>query len=216
LAVYVPQHFEENRVEELHRIINDHPLGTFVINGPNGLDANHLPFLLDRARGEYGYLLAHVARSNSVWTDVKDDDHALVMFRAADAYISPNWYPSTKESHRQVPTWNYQVVHVHGKIKIRDDKDFVRGVVARLTAVHEGRTGSVKPWKMTDSPKEFIDQMLAAVVGIEIAITRMAGKWKLGQNREDRDRLGAAEELRKREEHAISTAMLNISSRSGR
>src|SRR5215813_11331891 len=114
--MYVPQHFEETRIEELHRIINDHPLGTFVINGPNRLDANHLPFLLDRARGEYGYLLAHVARSNSVWTDVKDDDHALVMFRAADAYISPNWYPSTKESHRQVPTWNYQVVHVHGKI----------------------------------------------------------------------------------------------------
>jgi transcriptional regulator len=214
--VYIPKHFEETRVEELHRIINDHPLGTFVINGPNGLDANHLPFLLDTARGENGYLLAHVARSNSVWTDVKDDDDALVIFRAADAYISPNWYPSTKEFYRQVPTWNYQVVHVHGKIKLRDDKDFVRGVVARLTAVHEGRTGLPKPWKMTDSPKEFIDQMLAAVVGIEIGITRMEGKWKLGQNREDRDRRGAAEELRKRDEHALSRAMLNVSSRSGK
>jgi len=214
--MYVPQHFEETRVEELHRIINDHPLGTFVINGPNGLDANHLPFLLDTARGEQSYLLAHVSRSNSVWADVKDGDDALVIFRGADAYISPNWYPSKKESQRQVPTWNYQVVHVHGKIRIRDDKNFVRRVVAQLTAVHEERTRSPKPWKMADSPQEFIDQMLAAVVGIEIAITRMAGKWKLGQNREDRDRLGAAEELRKREEHAISTAMLNISSRSGK
>jgi transcriptional regulator len=212
--MYIPQHFEEARVEELHRIINDHPLGAFVINGPNGLDANHLPFLLDLTRGEHGYLLAHVARSNSVWTDVNERDDVLVIFRGADAYISPNWYPSKKELHRQVPTWNYQVVHVHGKIRIRDDKDFVRGVVARLTAVHERRVGSPKPWKMTDAPEEFIDQMLAAVVGIEIAITRMVGKWKLGQNREDRDRIGAAEELRKREEHAISTAMLNVSPRS--
>jgi transcriptional regulator len=207
--MYIPPHFEETRVEELHRIINDYPLGTFVIHGPNGLDANHLPFLLDLTRGEHGHLLAHVARSNPVWTDVKAGDDALVIFRAADAYISPNWYPSTKEFHRQVPTWNYHVVHVHGTVKIRDDKDFVRGVVARLTAVHEGRTGSQKPWTMTDSSKEFIDQMLAAVVGIEIAITRIAGKWKVGQNREDRDRIGAAEELRRRGEHAISTAMLN-------
>src|SRR5690349_19861225 len=181
--MYIPHHFEETRVEELHRIINDYPLGTFVINGPGGLDANHLPFLLDPARGEKGILLAHVARSNSVWTDVKDGDDVLVIFRSADTYISPNWYPSTMESHRQVPTWNYQVVHVHGKVTICDDSDFVRGVVARLTAVHEERTGSPKPWKMADSSKEFIDQMLAAVVGIEIAITRMAGKSKLGQNR---------------------------------
>jgi transcriptional regulator len=212
--MYIPHHFEETRVEELHRIINDHPLATFVIDGPNGLDANHLPFLLDAARGEQGHLLAHVARSNSVWTDVKDGDDVLVIFRAADAYISPAWYPSTRESHRQVPTWNYQVVHVHGKVKVCDDKNFVRGVVARLTAVHEGRTGSSKPWTMTDSSTEFIDQMLAAVVGIEIAITRMVGKWKLGQNREDRDRIGAAEELRKRGEQGISTAMLNVSPRS--
>jgi len=213
--MYVPQHFEETRIEELHRIISDHPLGTFVINGPNGLDANHLPFLLDSARGEQGYLLAHVARSNSVWTDVKDGDDALVIFRGADAYISPNWYLSTKELYRQVPTWNYQVVHVHGKIRIRDDKNFVRGVVAQLTAVHEERTGSSKPWTMADSAQEFIDHMLAAVVGIEIAITRMAGKWKLGQNREDRDRIAAGEELRKRQELTISSAMLNISPRSG-
>src|SRR5262249_39762431 len=137
------------------------------------------------------------------------------MFRGAEAYISPNWYPSTKELHRQVPTWNYQVVHVHGKIKIRDDKNFVRGVVAQLTEVHEKRTGSPKPWQMADSTEEFIDHMLAAVVGVEIAITRMAGKWKLGQNREDRDRIAAAEELRKREEHTISSAMLNVSPRSG-
>jgi transcriptional regulator len=112
-----------------------------------------------------------------------------------------------------VPTWNYQAVHVHGKVTIRDDERFVRGVVARLTRVNEARTGSDKPWRMTDSSQEYIDAMLAAIVGIEIDITRMVGKWKLGQNREERDRISAAEELRKRGERVASEAMLNAVTR---
>jgi transcriptional regulator len=107
-----------------------------------------------------------------------------------------------------VPTWNYQAVHVHGRIKIRDDERFVRGVVARLTRVNEARTGSDQPWKMTDSSREYIDQMLSAIVGIEIEITQLVGKWKLSQNREERDRISAAEELRQRGEHVTSAAML--------
>jgi transcriptional regulator len=138
-----------------------------VLNGPSGLDGNHLPFELNPDDGERGRLVAHVARANPLWQETKDGDEALVIFRAANAYISPNWYPSKHEFHRQVPTWNYQAVHVHGKIKIRDDERFVRGVVARLTRVNEARTGSDKPWKMTDSSKEYIDQMLSAIVGIE-------------------------------------------------
>jgi transcriptional regulator len=207
--MYVPQHFEETRVDELHRIITEYPLGALVINGPNGLDANHLPFYLDPRAGEQGHLLAHVARANPVWSGVKDGDEALVIFRAVDAYVSPNWYPSKHDFHRQVPTWNYQVVHVHGKVKIRDDEKFVRGVVARLTRTHEARTESPKPWRMTDSSKEYIDQMLTAIVGIEVEITRMIGKWKLSQNREERDRISAAEELGKRGKQVIATAMLN-------
>src|SRR5919106_288860 len=128
--MYLPQHFEETRIEELHRVIAEYPLGAFVVQGPAGLDANHLPFELDAASGK---LLAHVARANPVWKELKDGDEALVIFRAGDAYISPNWYPSKHELHRQVPTWNYRVVHVHGKVMIRDDERFVRGVVARLT-----------------------------------------------------------------------------------
>lgn len=207
--MYLPQHFDEPRIEELHRVIKEYPLGVLVLTGPNGLDANHLPFELDPNAGERGSLLAHVARANPLWQEAKDGDEALVIFRAASAYISPNWYPSKHELHRQVPTWNYQAVHVHGKTKIRDDERFVRGVVARLTRVNEARTGSDRPWKMTDSPKAYIDQMLAAIVGIEIEITRLIGKWKLSQNREERDRINAAEELRKRGEHAMSAAMLN-------
>jgi len=108
-----------------------------------------------------------------------------------------------------VLTWNYQAVHVNGKIKIRDDERFVRGIVACLTRANEARTGSDRPWKMTDSSKEYIDQMLAAIVGIEIEITKLIGKWKLSQNREERDRINAAEELRRRGEQVTSTAMLN-------
>lgn len=206
--MYLPEHFAERREEELHRLIREYPLGVLVLKGPNGLDANHLPFELGEDDGERGRLLAHVARNNPLWRETKDGDEALVIFRAANAYISPNWYPSKHEFHRQVPTWNYQVVHVHGKIKVRDDERFVRGVVARLTRVNEAHTGADKPWKMTDSSKEYIDQMLSAIVGIEIEITKMIGKWKLSQNREERDRINAAEELRKRREEVISAAML--------
>jgi transcriptional regulator len=211
--MYLPPHFEETRTEELHRVINEFPLGVLVLSGPQGLDANHLPFELNPSAGERGQLLAHVARANPLWKEAKAGDDALVIFRAANAYISPNWYPSKHELHRQVPTWNYQAVHVHGKVTIRDDERFVRGVVARLTRVNEARTGSEKPWRMTDSSQEYIDAMLAAIVGIEIDITRMVGKWKLGQNREERDRISAAEELRKRGERVTSEAMLNAVTR---
>jgi transcriptional regulator len=207
--MYLPQHFEEPRSEELQRIISDYPLGALVVKGPSGLDANHVPFLLDANDGEHGTLLAHVARANPVWKETQDGAEALVIFRGEDAYISPNWYPSKHEFHRQVPTWNYQVVHVHGKLKIRDDERFVRGVVARLTRTHEGRTGAARPWKMTDASQEYIDQMLSAIVGIEIQIVRMVGKSKLSQNRDAGDRRNAAEELRKRGEPAIAAAMLD-------
>ncbi len=206
--MYLPAHFEEARTEELLRTIAAWPFGTLVLNGPDGLDANHLPFLIDEASGG-NKLLAHVARSNALWEEARDGQEALVIFRADDAYVSPNWYPSKHESHQQVPTWNYRVVHVHGRLHVRDDERFVRGVVARLTRTHEERAGSSRPWKMTDSPPGFIDQMLANIVGIEIGITKMVGKWKLSQNKEERDRVGAADELRKRDERQLAQAMMN-------
>lgn len=205
--MYLPEHFAETRAHELHRLIDEHPLGALVVAGPNGLDANHVPFLLDPEAGQRGTLIAHVARANPLWRDARDGDEALVIFRGGEAYVSPNWYPSKHETHRLVPTWNYRVVHVHGRLRIRDDEPFVRGVVARLTRRHEARAGSPKPWRMTDSAPEFIDGMLAAIVGIEIAIDRIVGKWKLSQNREERDRVGAAEALEARGEHGMADAM---------
>jgi transcriptional regulator len=207
LQMYLPNHFEEARDDELIQTISAFPLGALVVHGPDGMDANHIPFLVDRT-GSGKKLLAHVARANPLWKEAAEGQEALVIFRADDAYISPNWYPSKHEFHRQVPTWNYRVVHVHGRLFIRDDERFVRGVVARLTKTHEAATGSSRPWKMTDSSPEYIDQMLANIVGIEIEVTRMVGKWKLSQNREEGDRISAAEELRKRGDVDVAEAML--------
>jgi len=206
--MYLPGHFELTDEDELFRTLAAYPLGALVVHGPDGLDANHVPFLVDRAPTG-NKLLAHVARANPLWKQAKEGDEALVIFRANDAYISPNWYPSKHESHRQVPTWNYRVVHVHGRLHVRDDEKFVRGVVARLTRTHEGGTGAARPWKMTDSSPDYIEQMLANIVGIEIEITKLVGKWKLSQNKEARDRVNAADELRKRGDSEIADAMLS-------
>lgn len=188
--MYIPEHFLMKNLEVIHQIIQTNPLGALVTMTPEGLDANHIPFELDAGRG---VLTAHVARANPVWQQCKDGAEVLVIFRGNESYISPNWYPSKHEIHRQVPTWNYEVVHVHGQLTVQDQEKFVRGLVGRLTRKHEAT--EPKPWKMGDSAPEYIDGMLKAIVGIEIAITRLEGKAKLSQNREARDRLNAAEVL---------------------
>jgi transcriptional regulator len=205
--MYVPSHFDEPRREALHALIAERPLGILITSGEAGLDANHLPFELDTNTGEHGTLRAHVARNNPIWQAVANGDDVLVVFRGEEAYVSPSWYPSKHETHRQVPTWNYKVVHAHGRITVRDDEKYVRGLVARLTRTHEA-TQAV-PWKMGDAPQDYIDTMLKAIVGLEIEVTRIVGKFKLSQNREDRDRMCAAEALMKQGDVAIAQAMLD-------
>ncbi|SIT45750.1 FMN-binding negative transcriptional regulator [Paraburkholderia ribeironis] len=204
--MYVPNHFNESNLEILHAQIAQHPFGTLITHGKSGLDANHIPFELAAAEGELGVLRAHVARANPVWQDVANGDEVLVVFRAGDAYISPTWYPSKHEFHKQVPTWNYIVVHAHGRVTIRDDERYVRGVVGRLTRTHEA--SQPQPWKMADAPKDYIDTMLKSIVGLEIEITRLVGKSKLSQNKEARDIQGAGEALKARENFQIGDAML--------
>lgn len=207
--MYIPPHFVEHRSEEIHRIITSYPLGMLVVNGSGGLDATHIPFDFDTDVGQHGSLLAHVSRNNPLWQDSKDGDAVMVIFRGADAYVSPNWYPSKHELHRQVPTWNYQVVHVHGKLRIRDDDKFLRRVVARLTRTHEARAEQPKPWKMGDSEPDYIDRMIAAIVGIEVEIERIVGVSKLNQHKDERDRLGVVQGLRERGQNEVAEAMLN-------
>jgi len=148
--MYLPAHFNESRTEILQQCIARHPFGILITHGKGGLDANHLPFELAANEGTLGVLRAHVARANPLWQQVANGDEVLVVFRAGDGYVSPNWYPSKHESHRQVPTWNDIVVHAYGRIHVHDDERFVRGVVARLTRSHEA--AQAKPWQMSDAP----------------------------------------------------------------
>ena len=203
--MYTPAHFAINDPQAMHRLIRTHPLGILVTQTADGLDANHIPFEFDASVGEAGVLKAHVARANPVWQQARDGAQVLVIFRGGEAYVSPNWYPSKHETHRQVPTWNYEAVHVHGRLTVHDDERYVRGVVSRLTRHHEAT--EPRPWKMGDSAPEYIDGMLRAIVGIEILVTRLEGKSKLSQNREDRDRLGAADALDGRGAAGLAQAM---------
>jgi transcriptional regulator len=204
--MYVPPHFDEPNVEVLYDLIERNALGTLFTHGKIGLDANHVPFELDRKKGPLGVLQCHVARNNPVWQDVMTGDEVLVVFRASDAYISPNWYPSKHVAHRQVPSWNYMVAHVHGRITVRDDEHFVRVNVARLTRRHEASLP--QPWKMSDAPKDYMDTMVKAIVGLEIEITRIVGKSKLSQNKDVRDIQSAGDALVASGSRAIGMAML--------
>ena len=203
--MYIPEHFAISDSQVLHQIIREHPLGVLVTSTASGLDANHIPFEFNPSVGQLGVLTGHVARANPVWQQCLQGVDVMVIFRGEEAYISPNWYPSKHETHRQVPTWNYEVVHVHGRMTVQHDEKFMRGVVARLTRTHEAQ--EPKPWKMGDSAPDYIDSMLKAIVGIEIVIERFEGKSKLSQNREPRDLQGAVDKLREQGKTSIAHAM---------
>jgi transcriptional regulator len=203
--MYMPSHFEEKRPELLHQLMREHPLGTLVTLGADGLNANHLPFEFDPHSAPPGILRAHVARSNPVWRDFSRDLDALVVFQGAQAYISPSWYPGKEQHGKVVPTYNYMVVHAYGPMQIIDDREWLRSLVERLTARHEA--GRPAPWKVDDAPRDYIDKMLDAIVGIEIPISRLAGKWKVSQNQPAANREGVAKGLRDSADgHAIAMA----------
>ena len=209
-TMYIPPHFAETRPEEIRRLIESHPLGSLVTHGVQGLDANQIPFELAEMNGESGLLRAHVARANPIWTEVENGSDVLVIFRAEHAYVSPNWYPSKQVTHRLVPTWNYQVVNIYGKIRFTEDEKFLRAVVGRLTRAHEAKAEGEKAWRMADAPADFMSAMLGQIIGVEIEFTRIAAKSKLSQNREDADRLNAADELGSRSMAELSKAMKGV------
>ena len=205
--MYVPKHFEETRPEEIRRLLRAFPLGTLVTHGSAGLDAQHLPFEFDAGEDLPTLLSGHVARANPVWQSVRDGDEALVVFRGDEAYVSPNWYPSKQEDHRQVPTWNYQVVHVHGRIHLRHDEAFLRGLLARLTRTHEANAGQSPPWRMTDAAPDYIATLLREIVGLEVRVERIVAKSKLSQNKDARDRESVIDAMEERGEMALAEAM---------
>ena len=190
--MYNPKHFEETRVDVLHQHIRAHPLAALVVVTGDGLDANHIPLEIDPDPAPFGTLRGHVARANPVWKQAHDTP-ALAIFQGPSTYISPAWYPTKQETSKVVPTWNYAVVHAHGTIRFIDDRTWLRAFVERLTDRHESTRP--EPWKVTDAPADYIEKQLGAIIGLEIPITRLVGKWKVSQNRPAQDRDGAAEGL---------------------
>jgi transcriptional regulator len=190
--VYLPKHFEETRAEVLHELLRAHPLGLLVTQPGGELRADSIPFMLDAQRGPHGTLVAHVARANTLWRDAADGQ-ALIVFQGAQAYVSPSAYPSKAEHGKVVPTWNYIMVQARGRLRAIDDPAWLHALVSRLTDRHEANRPA--PWEVGDAPPDYIEKMLGAIVGIEIEIEAIAGKWKVSQNRSAADRDGVARTL---------------------
>lgn len=189
--MYQPRHFEQADRAALRSLMRAHPLASLVCVGPDGApDADPVPLLYDEdGGGAFGTLRGHVARANPLWKHA-DGRAVLAVFNGPQGYVSPNWYPSKAEHHKAVPTWNYTVVHAHGTLRAIDDPVWLRAFVTRLTQRHEA--GRPAPWSLDEAPQDFVQQMLRAIVGIEIPLTRLVGKWKLSQNRAAADREGTA------------------------
>jgi transcriptional regulator len=205
--MFIPTEFEETNPAQMHRIVREFPLGTLVTQTQTGLDANHLPFDLELGQHPQGILRAHIARENPLLSQIKDGMEVMVIFHGAQGYISPSWYPNKHITHRFVPTWNYEVVHAHGNLRLMDDERFTRGLLARLTRTHE--MSQDKPWKMGDAPTDYLNHMLKMIVGLEINLTRLECVRKLSQNREQIDFDGAIEGLRISGQNALAHAMLS-------
>jgi transcriptional regulator len=191
--MYLPVQFEETRTDVLHDAIRKHSLGLLCRNGSEGLTADTIPFLVVPSDGTLGKLSAHVARANPLWKELADGDEVLVVFQGPQHYITPSWYLTKQETGKVVPTWNYVMVQAHGRITIRDDAEFLAAQIRALTQTHEA--GREHVWAVDDAPDTFIQQQMRAIVGLEIEITRLIGKWKVSQNRPVADREGVVRGL---------------------
>ena len=192
--MYVPANFAEERVPVLHETIRAIKLGTLVTLGGEEMIASHVPMLVDPEPAPYGTLLGHIARANPQWKDASQKVRALAMFIGPDAYITPSWYATKRATGKVVPTWNYAAIHAYGRVRFFDDPERLLKLVTRLTATHEA--ARTQPWAVSDAPAEFVQGMLRAIVGFELPIDRLEGKWKMSQNRPAEDRAGVIEGLR--------------------
>jgi len=195
-VIYIPEHFAEHSLARLRALVNTHNFGTLVSANGGEIQFSHLPFLLD---AEGRVLRAHMARANPHWQTLATERDAMVIFCGPHHYISPAWYGS----HPSVPTWNYAVVHVQGRPTLIENRERLKALVQELVIRHEAP--SPDPWKM-DLPPDFLDRMLSGIVGFEIEITRMEGKFKLSQNRPVSDRPRVIEAL----EHLGSDNALGV------
>jgi transcriptional regulator len=191
--MYLPAQFHETRTAVLHDLIHAHPFGVLVTLDATGLVANHQPMEIDATAGPLGTLRGHVARANPVWKSHRPDVEAMAVFQGPQCYISPSHYATKAATGKVVPTWNYATVHAHGPLRVIEDAGWLRRLVEQLTDRHEAaRPAGATPWHVSDAPEAYIDTMLKAIVGIELPIARLEGKWKVSQNRPAEDRAGVA------------------------
>jgi transcriptional regulator len=186
--MYQPPAFREDRLEVQHALIRAHPLGLLITAGPTGLLANPFPFLLDADGTPLGTLRLHIARANPQWREFDAIDECLVVFQGPQDYVTPSWYATKRETGKVVPTWNYVMVHAWGRPRVVNDAVWLRRQLDDLTASREAKRDA--PWKVDDAPADFVAQQMRAIVGVEIPIGRIEGKWKMSQNRPEADRAG--------------------------
>ncbi len=189
--MYLPKHFEQSDRVTLTALMREHPLATLITTTPEGPSADLIPLEFIADEGEHGTLRGHVARANPLWQ--RAGTTALAVFTGPEAYISPGWYASKQEHGKVVPTWNYTMVQARGVLRAVDEAPWLHALVTRLTEHHEA--AQTKPWQVSDAPHDFVQQMLRAIVGIEIPLTSLVGKWKVSQNRSAADRAGTAQGL---------------------
>jgi len=205
--MYAASHFAEQRIDVLQAFIGERPFGALVVSTPGGLVASHVPFVFDPAPAPYGTLRCHVARANPIWREFDASVPALAIFQDIDAYISPSAYATKRETGKVVPTYNYVAVHATGRMRAIDDREWLRALVEKLTASFESKR--VDPWHVSDAPADYIDAMLSAIVGLEIALESLAGSVKASQNRPAADRDGVVRALRvEGGENALAMASL--------
>ncbi len=190
--MYQPPHFRETRLDVLHGLIRSEPLGLLVTNGPDGPVANPLPFLLDADASSNGTLRAHCARANPVWRAIQTSPEVpvLVVFQGPQAYVTPSWYATKKDTGKVVPTWNYVIVQARGRAEVLEQADWLAGQIRELTDRHESERD--QPWAVDDAPADFVAAQIRGIVGIRIAIASFEGKWKVSQNRPAEDRIRVA------------------------
>jgi transcriptional regulator len=188
--VYIPAHFEQPDISIMHELIRAYPLATVVTLSSAGLNANHIPLHLSAEAAPFGVLTGHVARANPI---CREEGDVLAVFQGPDAYISPSWYATKWETGKVVPTWNYAAVHAYGTLHVIDNAAWVKSQLEALTANHEA--AFAEPWAISDAPGDFSDKLIEAVVGIEISITRLEGKWKVSQNQPPRNQVSVIQGL---------------------
>lgn len=193
--MHIPKNFEQNDPEQLKTVIRDYSFATLITHSDAGLEANHIPMVLVES-GNQDFLQGHLALANPLWKSIKDGSNVLVVFHGPNSYISPNYYPTKQETGKVVPTWNYVSVHVKGVMNCIHNDDWKMDLITRLTDQHEA--AQEKPWSVSDAPEDYTRRMLPAIVGIEIEVSSIVGKWKVSQNQLEKNKQGVVAGLSER------------------